>query len=98
MPVCTSSKAEQQAALVAELRAAPWQNDGSRRAHAALALHRLDQDAGGLGRDRALDRLDVAERHLVEAVHGRAEAVEMLLVLGGRERRQRPAVERSPRR
>ena len=42
-----------------------------------------------------LERLEVAERNLVEAFHGRTEAVEMLLVLGRRERRQGPAVERA---
>ena len=58
---------EQQAVLVAEL-AQVAEELRRRRAHAALALHRLDEDAGGLGRDGALERLEVAERHLVEAL------------------------------
>ena len=85
---------EQQALLVAE-RAEVAEELRRRHADTALALQRLDHDAGGLGRDGALDRGDVAERNLVEALHRRPEAVEMLLVLGGRERRQRPAVERA---
>ena len=78
---------EQQPVLVAEL-AQLAEELRRRRAHAALALHRLDDDAGGLGRDGELERLEIAERNLVEAVHGRPEAVEMLLVLGRRQRRQ----------
>ena len=66
-----------------------------RHAHAAFALDRLDQDGGGLRADRRLDRLEVAERHLVEAVDRRAEAFEIFLLAAGRERRQRAAVERA---
>ena len=83
---------QQQAVLVAELaqRAEERRRDD---AHAALALDRLDQDGGGLGPDRALDRFEIAERHLVEAVDRRAEAFEIFLLAGGGERRQRAAVE-----
>ena len=37
------------------------------RADAALALHRLDQDAGRLRPDRCFKRLVIAKRHLIEA-------------------------------
>ena len=37
-------------------------------ADAALALDRLDQDRAGLRADRRLDRLEIAEGNLVEAV------------------------------
>ena len=66
-----------------------------RHAHAALALDRLDQDRGGGRADRALDRREVAERHLVEAFDHRAEALEIFLLAAGRERRERAAVERA---
>ena len=87
-------KRQQQTVLVAQ-RPQRAEELRRRRADAALALHRLDQDAGGLGSDRALHRLDVAERHLIEAVHHRPEAVDVLRVLGRGERRQRAAVERA---
>jgi hypothetical protein len=76
MPVCTSSKISSRPLLVAEL-AQRLEERVRRDAHAALALHRLDQDAGGLRTDRLLDRFEIAERHLVEAVHRRAEAFEI---------------------
>ena len=83
---------QQQAVLVAELAQRP-QELRRHHAHAALAHDRLDQDRGGLRTDRALDRLEVAERHLVEAVDHRAEAFEIFLLPAGGERRQRAAVE-----
>src|SRR6185437_15826228 len=43
--------------------------------------------------DGALDRLDIAERHLVEALDRGAETLEVFLVAGRRDRRQRAAVE-----
>ena len=94
MPVCTSSNTSSSPCSSQSWRSA-LRNCGRHDAHAALALDRLDQDGGGLRPDRALDRLEVAERHLVEAVHDRAEAVEMFLLSAGRERRQRAAVERA---
>ena len=66
---------QQQAVLVAQLAQRPEE----RRlddAHAALAHQRLDQDRGGLGADGALDRLEIAKRHMVKALDHRAEAVE----------------------
>ena len=83
---------EQQAMLVAEL-AQRLEEGMRRRAHAALALHRLDQDAGGVRADRLLHGLEVAMRHLVEAVHRRAETFEIFGGAGGGERRQRAAME-----
>ena len=62
-------------------------------AHAALALDRLDQDRGRVRSDDLLHRLEVAERHLVEALDHRAEAFEIFLLSAGRERRERAAVE-----
>jgi len=50
-----------------------------RRPHTALTLQRLDQDAGGVRTDRLFHGVEIAERQLVEAVHRRAEAVEIFL-------------------
>src|SRR6185312_5501383 len=83
---------EQQAMLVAEL-AQGLEEGVRRRAHAALALYRLDQDAGGVRADRLLDGFEVAMRHLVEAVHRRAKTLEIFRRPGGGQRRQRAAVE-----
>ncbi len=85
---------EQEAVLVAERPqgAQPLVRD---HPQAALALDRLDHQGGGLGRDRGLQGLQVAERHLVEAVHLRAEAVDVLLLAAGRDGGERPAVERT---
>ena len=62
-------------------------------AHAAFALDRFDQDRGGLRPDRLLHGFKVAERDVVEAFDHGAEAIEILLVSGSRERRERAAVE-----
>ncbi len=78
--------------LVAQL-AHVAQLGGRNRADAALPLDRLDQDRRGLRTDRRLQRLAVAERHLVEALHLRAEALQVFLLAAGGERRQRAAVE-----
>ena len=83
---------QQQAVVVAQL-AQRAQKCVRHDAHAALAHHRLDQDGGGLGPDGLLDRIEIGERHLVEARHRRAEAVEIFLVAGRGQRRQRAAVE-----
>src|SRR6185312_17223457 len=85
---------EQQAMLVAEL-AQRLEEGVRRRAHAALALYRLDQDAGGVRADRLLHGFEVAMRHLIEAVHRRAETFEIFRGARGGERRQRAAVERA---
>ena len=94
MPLCTSSKMSMQAVLVAKLAQRP-QERRLDDAHAALAHQRLDHDRRGLGADRALDRLEIAERHLIEALDHRAEAFEIFLLAAGGERRQRAAVERA---
>ena len=92
MPVWISSKissspcSSQSAAQVAQLL-------GRHRADAALALDRLDQDRRGLRADRRLERLEVAERHLVEAFDLRPKAFEVFRLAAGGERRQRAAVE-----
>ena len=83
---------QQQAVLVAE-RAELAQELAGDQADAALALDRLDHDRRRLRPDRRLDRLEVAERHLVEALRRRAEAFQVFRVAGGGERRQRAAVE-----
>ena len=83
---------QQHAVLVAQ-RAQAFQKLVRRHAHAALALDRLDQDRGGVRTDRLLHRLEIAERHLVEAVDHRAEAFEVFLLSAGRERRERAAME-----
>ena len=49
--------------------------------------------AGGRVGDRALDRVEIAERHLIEAFDDRAEAFEIFFLSAGRERRERAAVE-----
>src|SRR5581483_1958502 len=64
-----------------------------RATYTAFALDRLNQDAGSVRTDRLLHRLDVAMRHLVEAVHRRTEAIEVFGRAGRGERRQRAAVE-----
>ncbi|HET6838656.1 MAG TPA: aspartate aminotransferase family protein, partial [Bradyrhizobium sp.] len=83
---------QQQAVLVAQL-AQRLEECVRRRAHAALALHGLDQDAGGLRADRLLHGFEIAVRHLVKTVHRRAETFEIFCRAGGGERRQRAAVE-----
>ena len=83
---------QEQAALVAE-PAQVAQVLQRHRADAALALDRLDQDRRGLRPDRRLERLAVAERHLVEALDLRAEAFEIFRLAAGGDRRERAAVE-----
>ena len=83
---------QQQAVLVAELAQAP-QRLRREGADAALALHRLEQDRGGLGSDQLLGGVDVVEGDLVEAVDLRAEAFEIFRLAAGGDRRQRAAVE-----
>ena len=80
--------------LVAEL-AQRLEEGLRRRAHAALALHRLDQDARGVRPDRLFHRFEIAMRHLVETVHRRAKAFEIFGGAGGGERAQRAAMERA---
>src|SRR5262245_15598445 len=61
----------------------------------AFALNRLDQDRRSLRSDGALDRLDVVERHLIEAVDDGAEAFQIFLLPARGERRQGTAVKRA---
>ena len=63
---------------------------------AALALARLDQDRRRLGSDRGAQRVEVAERHVVEALEGRVESLQVLGLAAGGDGRQRAAVERAP--
>ena len=83
---------EEQPACVAELAQVP-KLLGCELAHAALALHRFEQDAGGLIADRRLDRSEIAERHLVEAVDLRAKSFEIFRLAAGGDRRERTAME-----
>ena len=85
---------QQQIMPVADLAQAPQER---RRydPHPALALDRLDQDRSGLGPDRGLDRLEIGDRDLVEAIDLGAEAVEVLGLSAGGDRRERPAMERA---
>ena len=94
MPVCTSSKISSR-----PLSSQSWRNALKkavrRGAHAALALHRLDQDAGGVRADRLPDGIEIAEQHLIEAIHRRPETLEIFRRAGRSQRRQRPAVKRA---
>ena len=83
---------EQQPVLLAQ-RPEPLQESGRRRADAALALDRLDEDRRRLRPDRLLRRREGAERHLVEALDLRAEALEVLLLAAGGDGGERAAVE-----
>ncbi len=83
---------QQHAALVAEFAQGP-QELRRHHPHAALAHHRLDDDAGGRVADRALGGFEIAGRDLVEAFDDRAEAFEIFLLSAGRERRERAAME-----
>ena len=64
-----------------------------RRMDAALALDRLDQQRRGLVAHRGAGRIQVVEVHLVEGIHGRLEALEVLGLRAGRDGRERPPVE-----
>ena len=85
---------QEQAVLVAELAQA-LQRLRREDAHAALALHGLEQDRRGLGSDQLFGGVDVVEGDLVEAVGLRAEAFEIFRLAAGGDRRQRAAVERA---
>ena len=63
-----------------------------RRGNAAFALNGFDQNGSGFFGDRRAGLVQIVERHVVEAVDRRAEAVEVLWVVGGGDGRQRPAV------
>jgi hypothetical protein len=85
---------EQQIVLVGDL-AQPAQIALRGRPDAALALHRLDDDRGGILADHRPHLVEIAEGDMVEARQVGAKAIEVFLVAGGGERRQRPAVERA---
>ena len=63
------------------------------RADAALALHRLEQEAGGIVVDRRQRRVEIVELDDLEAGQQRREAVAQLVLIGGADRRHRPPVE-----
>ena len=64
-----------------------------RRGNAAFALDRFDQNGSGFFSDRRAGLVQIVEGHVVEAVDRRAEAFEVLGVVGGSDGRQRPTVE-----
>ena len=61
----------------------------------ALALHRLDDNAGRLRPDHRPHLVEIAVGDMIETRRRRPEALEVFLVAGGGERRQRAAVERA---
>ena len=66
---------------------------GAGRADAALALDRLDQEAGGVPAHRRLGGLEIVELDDLEAGQQRREAVAQLVLVGGADRAERAAVE-----
>ena len=62
-------------------------------ANAALALYRLDQEAGGMLVHRRLGRLEIVELDHRETGQKRREAVAELFLVGRADRRHRPPVE-----
>src|ERR1700730_14474711 len=75
--------------LVAKLTQ-PTQEARQRGADPAFALNRFDQDCAGLRTDRGLHRLDIAERHRVEALDPGTEALEIFGIARRRDRRECP--------
>ncbi len=65
----------------------------SRNANACFALHRLQQESTGIRRNRALERLRIAERHDAHAGHEWAEAIAILRLGRERDCRKRASVE-----
>ena len=70
---------QKQAVLVAQFAQAA-QEFRRQHAHAALALHRLDQDGGGLMRDRRFHQLQIAGGNGIEPVDLGAEAFEIFRI------------------
>src|SRR5260370_27474817 len=64
-------------------------------AHATLALQRFDQNAGGVRADRFLDCFEIAERHLIEAIHRWPKAFVIFWRPARNHRRHRPAMKRA---
>ncbi len=85
---------QQQSIFVANL-AQGLQILGRGHADPALALDRLDQHGGGLGRDRGAQFVHVVEGDLIEAVHRGREARHMLRVGRRRQGGERPPVKRA---
>src|ERR1700677_3292024 len=85
---------QEEAMPIADL-AQTAQERGRDNAHPALALDRLDHDHARLRPDRRLDRLEVGQRNLVEAVDLGAEAVEIFGLAPGGDHGERPAMERA---
>ena len=85
------------AGLVAEL-AQPGQVPVVGDVHAALALDGLDHDARGVAVDGALQRAEIVEGDVLEAARQRLEPVVVLLLRGGGDGGERPAVEAAPHR
>ena len=83
---------EQDALLIAKGPQIPQERPGH-FAHAALAHDRLDHDSGGGVANGSLNGADIAGCDMVEAIDGRAEALEMLGLAAGRDGGKRPAVE-----
>ncbi len=84
---------EEQPELVAD-RPQPLQIIGRGGAHAAFALHRLDEDRRGLVGDRGAHLVEIVESDVVEPVHRRPEALQVGLGPGRGERRKAAPVER----
>ena len=82
---------EHQIVLVGE-RAQALDEFRAGRADAALALDRLDQEAGGVRAHRRLGRVEIVELDDGEAGQQRREAVAQLGLVGGADRAQRAAV------
>ena len=82
---------EQELAPVADLAQAP-QETWRDHAHAAFALNGFDHDGGRFRSDRGFDRLEVADRDLVEAFDLRPEALKVLLLTARGDGRERAAM------
>ena len=83
---------QEEAMPVADLAQAPQERAGN-EPDPAFALDRLDHDGAGSRPDRSLDRREVGERDLVEAVDLGAEALKIFGLAAGGDHRERPAVE-----
>src|SRR3546814_15871590 len=83
---------QQQVALVAAI-AQRLQEGLRRRTDTALALHRLDQETGGVVVDQVERGIDVVEGRIGKAGQQRIEALAQLLLIGRRNRAERASVE-----
>ena len=94
MPHCTSSKISSRPCSSHSSRSA-LKKRRRRRAHAALALHRLDHDGGRLRADRLLHRLEVADAAPGRNLRPAGRNLRDILPAAGGDGRQRAAVERA---